>query len=145
MLAVLAPARRLREDPLDVRCGARVGVEAVQPPSPSGVLNVRVRPGIDQTVAVGWATAQVPALGAGLGAHRRVSAPPGTEDLPFGLMTEEEQQRLVGGVGQVDRAVELGHPHGDPVGVQLGDDGRAWPRSKARSNSPITTASKSRS
>ena len=34
----------------------------------------------------------------------------------------------MGGVGQIDRPAELGQPHTDPVGIELGDDAARLPR-----------------
>jgi len=90
--------------------GLRVRFEAVQTPTPAGVEGVRVGAGVDQAVAVGWAAAQMSALVAGLGPHRGDDAEPGSQDLAFGLDTEQHHQRHMGRVVDVDRAVEFGQP-----------------------------------
>jgi hypothetical protein len=61
------------------------------------MLLVRVRAGIDQSVAVGWAATEVPALEADLSGHRRGGAPASPEDLALGLVAEQLKQGSVGG------------------------------------------------
>jgi hypothetical protein len=38
------------------------------------------------------------------------------------MVAEHHDQRLVGGVIEVDGAADFGQPHGDPVGLENGDD-----------------------
>jgi hypothetical protein len=64
----------------------------------------------------------VPALGPHLRGHRGSGTTPGSQNLTFGLMTEQLEYRLVRGVDQVHWPVELGQPRADVVGVELGDD-----------------------
>jgi hypothetical protein len=77
-----ATVAALIEDPLHVFGGARIGVEALHAPSPAGMRPVGVRPGVHQSVAVRWATAEIPALIAGFGAHRRRGPKPRAQDFP---------------------------------------------------------------
>jgi hypothetical protein len=65
------------EDPLHGSSGDRVRVEAMQASAPLGVDPVRVRSGVDESVAIRWSAAETPALVAGLGAHRLGGAPAG--------------------------------------------------------------------
>lgn len=58
-----------------------------------------------------WTPAEVAALLADLRGHRRGRAKPIAQNLPFGLMLQHEQQRLMVGFGQVHRASSLGQPH----------------------------------
>ena len=64
----------------------------------------------------------MPALIAGLGAHRLGGAQACAQHLPFGLVPEQHDQRAVGRIGQIDRSTGLRQPHRDAVGLQEGDD-----------------------
>jgi len=116
------PAEALREDPSDVRSGRRVGVEAVQAASPVGVFSVWVPSGIGEPVAIGWSAAEVASLVTGLGAHGIGGAHPGAEDLAFGLMAEQHDQRPVSGVVEIDGSVGFGQPQWHAVELQQRDD-----------------------
>jgi hypothetical protein len=52
-----------------------------------------------------------------VGGHGPDGAPPGSQDLAFGVVAEKLEECLVDGIGEVDRAVEFGQPHVEMVGV----------------------------
>src|SRR6185312_7784905 len=59
----------LGEDPPDDPGGGGVGFELVQALAVGGLGRVGVRPGVGEPVAVGWPSAEEPALQRGLGGH----------------------------------------------------------------------------
>jgi len=48
------------------------------------------------------------------------------------MVAEHHDQRLVGGVIEVGEAAGLGQPHGDPVGLEEGDDVQGLPAGEGR-------------
>ena len=48
------------------------------------------------------------------------------------MVAEHHDQRLVGGVIEVGGAAGFGQPHGDPVGLEEGDDVQGLPAGEGR-------------
>jgi hypothetical protein len=77
--------------------------------------SVGMRAGVSEAVAVGWATAEEPALPPSLGAHRRHHHPRSCPShLALRLSTEQHHQRLMHRTVQLHRTTSLGQPHLHP-------------------------------
>ena len=100
----------LGEDPLDHDGGWLVAGEDVQALAVGGLGRVGVRPGVDQLVAVGRPAAEEAAFDLGLGGHGGADADLDPVALAFGQAAEDGHDQVVGLVGRVDRAADLGHP-----------------------------------
>jgi hypothetical protein len=102
--------KELGEDPRHHGSGRLVEGQAVQAAAVSGLGRVRMRPEIDQDVAVRWAAAEEPAFHLGLGGHG--GADPDLDPVPFALghAAEHRHDQVVGLVVRVDRPADLGYP-----------------------------------
>ena len=76
---------------------------------------IPVRTRIHQPIPIGRATAQIPALNAHLGGHRRPDPDPGSGDLAFELDTQRDHQLLMTLSLEIDPTAHLRHPQLHPV------------------------------
>ena len=115
MLCRPCAGAELVEDPLHDRRSDRVGCESVELLAERGLARVRVRPGVDELVAVGRSSAEETALDRGLRGHRR--ADPGLDPHPFALAhpAVERHHQVVGFGARVDRAADFRYPESDAV------------------------------
>src|SRR5262249_52166939 len=103
-------AQVLGEDPPDRVGGLRVGGQGVQAFSVCCFGRVGVCSGVDEQVSVGRSSAEVAAFQLGLGGHRGTYLYFDAVALGFAHPAEDAHDQVVGFVGRVDRAADLGHP-----------------------------------
>jgi hypothetical protein len=101
------PGKTLGEHPPHMPSSDRVRFQLLQPAPPPRMRSVRMRPGIDQTVAVGRTTTQEAALLHHLNPHRCQHTKPRPQHLPFGLRTQQHRECSVSRIRTVDRSVGL--------------------------------------
>jgi hypothetical protein len=107
--------KELREDPRDYWRRNLVEFEPVQTASVGRFSGIGMRSSVRYQVAKGGPPAKKPALDLGLCGHG--SAHPDLHPLPLSLAhpAEHAHYQVMGLVGRVDRATDLGHPQRHPV------------------------------
>lgn len=115
------PGGVLLEDPPHHRRRGRVGRQPSQPLPGGRLAGVRVRPGVDELVAVRRPPAEEPTFDGGLARHRRADT--GLDPRPLALAhpAVERHDEVVGLGAGVDGAADLGHPQPDAVVAEDGE------------------------
>nr|WP_258574421.1 hypothetical protein [Actinomadura parmotrematis] len=105
-----APFEVLLVDPRDHQRVGRVRLQLVQPLPVGGLGGMGMRAGVDELIAVRRSASQIAALGGGDGVHRGSHPQLDAVAFALGQAAEDAHDHVVGLVGRVDRAADLGHP-----------------------------------
>nr|WP_063813168.1 hypothetical protein [Herbidospora daliensis] len=106
------PRQVVGEDAGDDDRGDRVELQPVKSPTIGGLGRVRVRPRVNEQVAVRRASTQEPALHLRLGAHGAANTDLDAVPLPLAHPAEDAHDEVVRLVRRVDGAAHLRHPQG---------------------------------
>lgn len=117
----------------------------MQAPSPPCIDRVRVRPGVHQPVAIWRPATKVATLLTDLRTHRVGGPPASPQNLTFGLVPKQPEQRTMGRIVQIHRPTEFQQPRRHTVRTQAsGSDGGQGGSSGVPSCSGVELAAEAR-